>query len=123
MKRREWVWILFGTAIFGSIIYAGISVSRGFSTASEPSSIEKLIARTARNFAIPTKARLEVNPWKATPSILKEARENFIARCAVCHGPDGAGQTDIGRNLYPKVPDLQSPRTQNLTDGQIRYII
>lgn len=123
MKRRAWVLILFSTAILASIIYAAVSVSRGFSTASEPSSIEKLIARTARNFLIPKKARLEVNPWKTNPSILKEARKKFMARCAVCHGSDGAGQTDIGRNLYPKVPDLRLPQTQNLTDGQIRYII
>lgn len=123
MKRRSWVWVLLGTAILGSIVYAGISANRGFSTAAEPSSIEKFIARTARNFAIPKKARLEANPWKATPSVLNEAREDFIARCAICHGPDGAGQTDIARNLYPKVPDLRLPQTQNLTDGQIRYII
>jgi predicted CXXCH cytochrome family protein len=123
MKRKTWVWILFGAAILAAIIYAGISVSRGLSTASEPSAIEKLVARTVRNFAIPKKARLEPNPWKTAPSVLEEAREKFIARCAVCHGPDGAGQTDIGRNLYPKVPDLRLPQTQDLTDGQIRYII
>jgi nitrate/TMAO reductase-like tetraheme cytochrome c subunit len=107
----------------GSVVYAGISVSRGFSTAAEPSSIEKFIARTARNIVIPKKAQLEVNPFQPTPSVLNEARENFIARCSVCHGPDGAGQTDIGRNLYPKVPGLRLPRTQSLTDGQIRTII
>ena len=39
------------------------------------------------------------------------------------HGNDGSGQTQVGRNLYPKPPDLRSPQTQNLTDGQIRYII
>jgi hypothetical protein len=41
----------------------------------------------------------------------------------VCHAPDGSGQTEVGRNLYPKVPDLRLPLTQNLTDGQLRYII
>ncbi|HKV61780.1 MAG TPA: cytochrome c3 family protein [Candidatus Acidoferrum sp.] len=123
MKRTSWIRILVGAAILAAMLYAGLLVSRGFSTAVEPSAIEKLLARAARNFAIPTNARLEKNPWKSTPAILGEARENFIARCAACHGPDGAGQTDIGRNLYPKVPDLRLPRTQNLTDGQLRYII
>jgi predicted CXXCH cytochrome family protein len=123
MKRKAWIWILVGTAILVAMVYAGILVARGFSTAAEPSAIEKLLARAARNFAIPTKARLEKIPWKPTPAILSEARENFIARCAACHGPDGAGQTDIGRNLYRRVPDLQLPPTQNLTDGQLRYII
>ena len=29
----------------------------------------------------------------------------------------------MGRSLYPRVPDLLSPQTQNLTDGEIHYII
>ena len=123
MKRTAWIWILLGTATAAAIVYAGIAIRRGFSTAAEPSSIEKVAARAARNFAIPTKAWLEVNPFAPTADILKEARESFFARCAICHAPDGSGQTDIGRNLYPKVPDLRLPPTQNLTDGQIRYII
>src|SRR4029077_18722472 len=32
-------------------------------------------------------------------------------------------ETQIGRNLYPKVPDLRLPQTQSLTDGEIHYII
>ena len=54
---------------------------------------------------------------------MQEAREHFIARCAICHGNDGRGRTQIGQSLYPRVPDLLSPQTQNLTDGQIHYII
>ncbi|MGC2015366.1 MAG: c-type cytochrome, partial [Candidatus Acidiferrales bacterium] len=81
------------------------------------------MARTARNLAIPRNASSEANPWKATPDVLKDARESFLDRCAVCHGPDGSGQTQDGRNLYPQVPDLRLPQTQNLTDGEIRYII
>jgi len=60
---------------------------------------------------------------KASPEILNEARDCFIDRCATCHGNLGSGQTQVGRSLYPKPPDLRSPQTQNLTDGQIRYII
>jgi predicted CXXCH cytochrome family protein len=95
----------------------------GFSTADEPSALEKVVARAARNLAIPRSARRETNPWNATPEILKESRESFLDRCATCHGVDGSGRTQVGRNVYPKVPDLRSPRTQNLTDGEIRYII
>ena len=98
-------------------------VWQGFSTADQPSFLETVMARTARNLSIPRKARLEKNPWTGTADVLKEARESFVDRCAVCHGPDGSGQTQVGSNLYPKVPDLRSPRTQKLTDGEIRYII
>jgi predicted CXXCH cytochrome family protein len=105
------------------VLYLARVIWHGFSTADEPSYVERVAARAARNLAIPRKARLEANPWKPTPDVLKEARESFLDRCAVCHGQDGSGQSEVGRNLYPKVPDLRRPQTQNLTDGEIRYII
>ena len=104
-------------------LYGAHLISRGFSTADEPSYLEKAVARATRNLSIPRNARLEANPWSPTPEVLKEARESFLDHCATCHGPDGSGQTRVGRSLYPKVPDLRLPRTQNLTDGEIRYII
>jgi predicted CXXCH cytochrome family protein len=109
--------------LLAAILYGAVLIRRGFSAAEEPSSLEKLVARMARNLAIPVRARVEKNPWPPTPENLKEARENFIDRCAVCHGNDGAGQTQVGRNLYPKTPDLRAPETQELTDGQLHYII
>ena len=121
------VWKLFLLLCCAVVVAIGLYgmrlISRGFSTADEPSYLERVAARAARNFAIPRRARLEVNPWKPTPDVLKAAREIFIDRCAVCHGPDGSGQTGVGRNLYPKVPALRLPQTQSLTDGEIRYII
>jgi predicted CXXCH cytochrome family protein len=114
--------LLVTVAIFAAICNV-VLIRRGFSARSEPSSFEKLLARTIRNLAIPSGSRHEKNPWSATPGTLNEAREQFTARCAICHGNDGRGQTQLGRNLYPRVPDLLSPQTQNLTDGEIHYII
>jgi len=98
-------------------------IRRGFSARNEPTSLEKTVARFVRNLSIPNRVAQEPNPWKPTPVVLKEAREVFTARCGACHGPDGSGQTVVGRNLYPKPPDLRSSLTQKLTDGQIHYII
>ncbi len=98
-------------------------VRRGFSAADQPSAIESVVARTVRNLGIPGSARDEKNPLTVTPELLQEGRDNFTDRCASCHGKDGDGRTGIGPNLYPKAPDLQLPATQNLTDGEIHYII
>jgi hypothetical protein len=38
-------------------------------------------------------------------------------------GIDGRGITPVGRNLYPRVPNLQSSETQSLTDGELHYIV
>ena len=36
---------------------------------------------------------------------------------------DGSGTTEMGRQLYPKAPDMRLPRTQQLSDGEIFYFI
>jgi predicted CXXCH cytochrome family protein len=104
-------------------VYGTAVIRRGFSATDQPSAVEKVMARTARNLGIPRGARNEKNPWTATPSSLQEARENFTDHCASCHGKDGDGRSGIGPNLYPKAPDLRQLETQNLTDGEIHYII
>jgi predicted CXXCH cytochrome family protein len=104
-------------------VYGTAVIRRGFSATDQPSAVERAIARTVRNLGIPRSARNEKNPWTATPPLLQEARENFTDHCAGCHGKDGDGRSGIGPNLYPKAPDLRRPETQNLTDGEIHYII
>ena len=109
-------------AVIGAICAAAL-IRRGFRATAEPSRSETLVARTVRNLAIPRRGRNEKNPLQATSENLQEGREDFLARCASCHGHDGSGQTQVGRDLYPRVPDLRSPQTQILTDGEIHYII
>jgi predicted CXXCH cytochrome family protein len=123
MKPWKILVLVGAAALVAAGLYGVLLIRRGLSTADQPSYLETVVARATRNLAIPRKARVEANPWKATPDVLKEARDSFLDRCAVCHGPDGSGQTQDGSNLYPKVPDLRLPQTQNLTDGEIRYII
>jgi predicted CXXCH cytochrome family protein len=123
MPRKKLLTLLLcGLAAIG-VVYGAVLVRRGFSARDEPSWPERAIARAVRDLAIPRHAASEANPWMPTPDNLEEAREIFLARCAECHGNDGRGLTSVGRNLYPKPPNLLLPRTQNLTDGQIHYII
>ena len=119
---RRWKILLVVLVAFSVLaVYGIVWIRRG--AAGEPSSFEKVVARTARNLAIPLRARAEKNPVIATPEVLQEARNVFLDRCAVCHGHDGSGETQIGRNLYPKPPDLRAAQTQDLSDGELRYII
>ena len=41
----------------------------------------------------------------------------YKAKCAMCHGPDGAGQTTMGKNM--KLRDLRSADVQAQTDAQL----
>lgn len=123
MVRLKTLVLAFCCFAFIAVACGLFLVRRGFSARDEPTSLERTVARFVRNLSIPNRVAQEPNPWKPTPDVLKEAREVFTARCAGCHGPDGSGQTIVGRNLYPKPPDLRSALTQRLTDGQIHYII
>src|SRR5258707_12870615 len=102
MRAWKLFLLLIGAVLIAVGLYGVRLIWRGFSTADEPSYLERTVARAARNLAIPRKARLEVNPWNATPEILKESRESFLDRCASCHGQDGSGQTRVGRACTPK---------------------
>ncbi len=105
------------------VVGAGALIWRGFSATAEPSAIEIAVARTARNIAIPRLAKNERSPLTVTSENLRAGHEQFIARCASCHGNDGDGRTSVGRGLYPRATDLRSTRTQALTDGELHYII
>lgn len=104
-------------------IAATLLIERGFRATSEPTRFEKVLARNLRNLAIPRAAHSQKNPLETSAENLQAGREQFLARCANCHGIDASGVTPMGRSLYPRVPDLRSAETQNLTDGEIHYII
>ena len=96
---------------------------RGISASAEPTAAEALVARSLRHLAIPRTAKDAANPVSASPEILSEAMEHFADHCAFCHGNDGSGNTAIGKGLYPKPPDMRQAGTQNLSDGELFYII
>ena len=41
----------------------------------------------------------------------------YKAKCAACHGPDGSGQTAMGKSM--KLRDLRSPEVQKQTDKEL----
>ena len=47
--------------------------------------------------------------------------EVFKGKCALCHGPDGKGQTAMGKNM--KLRDLASADVQKQSDADLTTII
>lgn len=45
----------------------------------------------------------------------------YKSKCAMCHGPDGAGQTAMGKTL--KLRDLGSADVQKQSDAELKTII
>lgn len=110
--------ILAGAAILGFVV-----IRRGFSARDNPSWIETVMAKTARRMAIPAKAKKMANPVPNSPENLQQAEAHWADHCATCHANNGSGDTVIGKNLYPKAPDMRLPATQELTDGELYYTI
>ncbi len=46
-----------------------------------------------------------------------EAEKVYLGKCAMCHGPDGAGKTSMGKKM--KVKGVGSPEFQKMTDAQL----
>ena len=45
----------------------------------------------------------------------------YKAKCAMCHGPDGAGQTAVGKSM--KVRDLRSADVQKQTAKELEAVV
>src|SRR6202158_109599 len=123
MKSGKAVLLILLTMAVLAVVYGTTVIRRGFSAADQPSAVERVVARTVRNLGIPGSARDQKNPFTPTQEGLQEAQDLFTNHCAGCHGKDGNAQSEIGQNFYPKAPDLRLPVTQNLTDGELHYII
>ena len=125
MKKSKIVlWVLLGL-IAATLVFAVFLLRRGISARKQPSALETTVARAVRHMAIPKIDREEENPWAtvATPEVMKDAREHFADHCSQCHANDGSGKTEMGQYLYPRAPDMRLPATQNLSDGELYYII
>lgn len=108
-------------AIGGMLAYT--VVRRGLSAHEEPSRVEAMLARTMRRLATPEATRTRPNPVQPTNEVVEEALEHYADHCAACHANDGSGDTEIGRGLYPRVPDMRGAPTQSLSDGELFSII
>jgi mono/diheme cytochrome c family protein len=107
-----------------SVVWVVLQIrAHGFSARETPTSYEALIARQLRRLATESDARSLRNPIEATPLAIAEARDHFADHCATCHGNVGDGKTQINSGLYPPAPDMRLAQTQDLSDGELFYLI
>jgi len=97
--------------------------TNGFSARAQPSGLERFAARQARIMAVPAGARERANPFADSPEVLADARAHWADHCAACHSNNGSGNAEMGKHLYPPAPDMRQANTQDLTDGELFYII
>lgn len=115
--------LLFGLAVVIGGIGLWYFVSSGVSAKEQPGRIEEFVAGRARNMAIARRAKSLANPVEYSGEIIADGRAHFADHCAICHANDGSGDAPMGRGMWPKPPDMRLDRTQNLSDGELFWII
>src|SRR5882724_3525113 len=123
MRARNLVAVGLLVLVVGVALFARWILHDGLSARATPSRLEAFLARNARGLSLPSGAKGATNPVADSEEVQREARLHFADHCAICHGNDGSGDTQIGHGLYPKPPDLRADETQKLSDGDIFWII
>jgi mono/diheme cytochrome c family protein len=101
----------------------GYVVATGLSARPAPGAIETRVARAVRRWAVPRDVRERSSPVPSTTETIAEGMNHYAKSCATCHANDGSGDTTIGKALFPRAPDMRQAPTQELTDGELFYII
>jgi mono/diheme cytochrome c family protein len=122
------IWLLAGAIALIVLVCGGGLIflktrADGFSARAQPTALEHWAARQARSMALPAGARDRTNPVPASAEVLAEARAHWADHCASCHSNNGSGASETGKHMYPPAPDMRQAETQNLTDGELFYII
>ena len=119
--------ITVGGVLLGLVLVAAVALgyarASGLESRSTPGPIETTVSRMTRRAAVPTGVRPQRNPVAPTPEALAEGMSHFADHCASCHANDGSGNTELGRGFYPKAPDMRLAATQDLTDGELFWVI
>jgi len=125
MTKRVGKWLVIAFALVGVAAVAGVIafLSSGISARPEPRAVEAAVAGRLRALAIPSSAKNLRNPVSLDDEVIEAGMAHWADHCALCHANNGDGQTEIGRGLYPRAPDMRLPATQEFTDGTLFYII
>ncbi len=107
----------------GAAVLGVLFTRNGLSARTEPPAIEKAVAARVRWLSIPSGAGRMLNPYASQANAWVEGGKVYQDHCAVCHEENGSGKTEIGKNVYPKVPDLRREDTQRLSDGALYFVI
>jgi len=120
--------LIFAGALTAVALLLGVGAvfllgTHGLSAREQPGPFERWMARQARALAVPKDARSRANPVPDSPQIQADARAHWADHCAACHSNNGSGDVEMGKHMYPPAPNMRQPETQQLTDGELFFII
>jgi len=80
----------------------------------------RTLAAGAQDATPPAVAPTATNPVKPTAESQAKAKSLYQIDCAVCHGDNGDGKTDLAKSMGVTLSDFTDPKTfAGMTDGQL----
>ena len=119
----KWLIRLAAGGTLVAVVGLALVKGSGIGARRDPMFFEARLARASWRWLVPPRVRDAVNPLSESVDSLNAGREHWADHCASCHGNDGGGDMPVGRRVYPPAPDMRTPRTQRLTDGELFYAI
>jgi mono/diheme cytochrome c family protein len=110
-------------AVLGAAAAIAFVKTTGLSARAMPGPVETAIARRLRGWAVPGEYRDLTNPVLRNDESARNGMAHFADHCTPCHANNGSGDTEMGRGLFPRTPDMRESATQALSDGELFYII
>ena len=107
------------------LLAAGVALlgTHGLSARQQPGPLERWVARQARTLAVPKNDRKRENPVPDSPQVQADARAHWADHWAAFHANNGSGDVEMGKHMYPPAPDMRQPETQQMTDGELFFVI
>jgi len=85
--------------------------------------LERKVAAFTLQRSVARRAPKEKNPFAASPEALKLGLAHYKENCVMCHGAPGVEESEAGMGLNPPAPDLTLPAVQNMSDGELYWIV
>jgi len=84
---------------------------------------ERKVAAFTLQRSVARRAPKEKNPFAGSPEALKLGLAHYKENCVMCHGAPGVEESEAGMGLNPTAPDLTLPAIQNMSDGELYWIV
>ena len=84
---------------------------------------EKKVATFTLMRSVARRAPKEKNPFPESPELLRSGLAHYKENCVMCHGAPGVEETEAAMGLNPPAPDLTLPAIQNMSDGELYWIV
>ncbi len=124
MQRIVKIWA--GVALAALIVVSVVGLVmwvHGFNSRATPSEMEAIVAMKVHDSSIPDRYETMKNPLANGGVNLIEAGGQYEEHCAACHGDSGNGEPKFHGLMYPRPSNLRSKDTQEMSDGEIYFII